>query len=601
MTNTEALNHLLRLAEKGETAYHTGYAESLKAYFADVNIEKYRKRFSRRVSPELFKQAGEITHPIQGSLGSMLEKPFAKVERSNWKPVVMVKDDKNEEQAREFEATALLPFGEKGLFPYIFERVRYWNIYDPNCFTVVDFAPFDHTKTKARPYPLEVTAEHAIDFKYDQADLLYLAYLQSEKKAVKIGGEQEVKRLTMYRPLQTVVLQELTDDEIAALPIKPAKGTTFEGGVQDGDLARPDVKVYQALIPIPHRCEKTPAARTGYIPNPKDNGGTKLSVFHAGLSYAKKLLKINEELDNACSLLAHPIRFRAVERCGGTGCIGGRLSSDNSVCQVCHGTGKKLSPTTASEELELELPDRPEEMLDPNKLMGYIHFPPEAGQFLVDQWDKFQEKAVRAVFNSELTTKNEVAQTARYHIISQEGVYDALWPYSNHISDFCAALSRIIAAFTNYPGGEAYPLIPSNLRFETVDDLFNELKAARDSGASPAACALINTRIMEILLQDDPEGLKRFRVEDYFDPFRGMSEAQALSAMASPMVPEADKVYYQNRARILSALVEKNQRFYDLERMKQRGMIDEAVKEIMAESEQARPALNFELNGNGRN
>ena len=578
MTIQESLNHLLNLAIKGEPSYHNGYAwaeeysEELKAYFGGVNLKKYTKRFARRESEDLFKQSLEITAPIQASLGSMLETPFAKVERSNYIKEVTLPGDEKGEKAKKFETEFLNKFGTKGLFPYTFERLRYWNIYDPNCFVVVEFKDFDNAKTNAKTYPFEVTSEMAVDFKYDQADLLYLCVLQMKPKEIT-GGTKDYKRLTIYQPLQTVVLEQLSDLEFEALKSNyPPKDQPFGPNVKSGDLVMFGNDVYQAIIPKPHKHEKTPAARVGYIDNPIDNGATKLSIFHAALPYAKKLLKINREIDLTTALVAHPIPFRFRDACEAIGCNGGTMT-DGSTCSSCEGTGFKARPTTVAEELEFIMPDVDEGMLDPQKMMGYIHFPPEAAAFLVSQFDRNMEAAPKAVFNSELTTKSETAQTARFHSRAEQGVNDALWPYSKHISSVCEYLSICIAELTGNTGGVGRPIIPANLRFENLFDLFDELTAAREAGAGNSATAEIQKRIMAVQLKDNPEALKRWYIDDYFDPFRGMTEAQVLTAINSAFVPENDKIFYINRSNIMSDILQETPNFYSLDTKIQREKI----------------------------
>jgi hypothetical protein len=357
----------------------------------------------------------------------------------------------------------------------------------------------------------------------------------------------------------------LSDLEFEALKSNyPPKDQPFGPNVKNGDLVMYGNDVYQAIIPKPHKHEKTPAARVGYIDNPIDNGATKLSIFHAALPYAKKLLKINREIDLTTALVAHPIPFRFRDPCDQLGCKGGTLGDGNE-CGVCEGTGFKVRPTTVAEELEFLLPDDTDNMFDPQKLMGYIHFPPEAAEFLVSQFDKNMEAAPKAVFNSELTTKSETAQTARFHSRAEQGVNDALWPYSKHISSVCEYLSICIAELTGNTGGVGRPIIPANLRFENLFDLFDELTAAREAGAGNSATAEIQKRIMAVQLKDNPEALKRWYIDDYFDPFRGMTEAQVLTAINSAFVPENDKIFYINRSNIMSDILQETPNFYSLE------------------------------------
>lgn len=591
MNNTEALNLLFYLALKGESAYHPGYkwsveySRSLKAYFGGVGIDDYMRIFARRETEELFTQRKEITAEVQSALGMMLEKPVAKVERSNWHEYIVVDSDEDGSKAREFKKEQLNKFGPKGLFPYTFERLRYWNIYDPNCFVVVDIKPFDNNKDKAKPYPVEITADQAIDFKYDQADLLYLACLQER---------DGLKRFTLYQPFQTVVLQQITDEERKAYPgALPRQDEMFPENVQDGALVNISNKYYKAIIPLPHQYDKTPAVRAGYIDNPMDDGRTKLSIFHPALPFAKKLLKTNSEVDLTAALVASPIPIRFADKCDAPGCNKGYDRTGNEKCGVCNGTGKKMRPTSVAEEIVVEFPDSKEDLItELTGMFAYVHFPPEAAQFLTDRWNFCFERANYAVYAVELTTKSEVAQTARFHSRAEQGVNDALWPYSKHISFACGYISKVIASFTFVPGGFGQPLIPANLRFETTYDAFDELKTAREAGASIDACAVLQMRVMDVILQDDPEALKRAKIEDQFNPFRGASESQIIVMLNSPFVSDEKKLFYLNKSDIVSELANKNPLFYSLTYEKQKALIDAKVLELKNNLQQV-PALNI--------
>lgn len=595
MTNAEALNHLLSLARSGRAAYHPGYdwsvkyARECKAFFADVGINDYILRFARRESPEVFQQSLEITSPVNGSLGSILERPFAKIARSNWTKVVTFPADDDGAKAAAFEKEVLAAFGKKGLFPYIFERLRYWNIYDPNCFVVVEFGGFDKAKQRAKPYPFEVTAEMAVDFQYEQATLNYLCCRQVQDRMDE-GVKVQVERLTMYRPEQTVVLQQLTKSEAARVSAR--NDEPFSANAADGDAVSFDGKTYVAIIPLPHKSKTTPAFRAGYIDNPEDDGKTVLSIFHAALPFSRILLKINREMQNAFALLAFPLSIRHQERCEELGCDSGKLHTGES-CATCRGTGFKQRPTTVAEEIVLPMPDRPEDMLDVSRIITYSHPPVEAIRLQVELWDKMRDEGVRAVFNSVSSTKTELAQTATYHRIELDSVYDTLWPYGKHLSQVCAAMGRTIGEFTGFPDATALPVIPTDLRFETVADLFGELSALREAGGGSDAAAVIQGRIMERMLRDDPVALSRWRAEDALNPFRGLSEEQVSEALNSSLVPDDQKIYYVNRATILEQIVGERSNFHQLKPKEQRGLIAAKVEEYKRRIAEAASAMSL--------
>lgn len=553
------------------------------------------RQFARRESQELFQQRKDITAHVQASLGSMLDKPFAKVERSNWTKVVSVGGDNEKgEKAQAFERETLSKFSQRGLFGYTFERLRYWNKYDPNCFVVAEFAPFDNRSSKAQPYPFEVTADMAVDFRYSNTDLEYLAVRQEQEKADKDGNKKKVERLTLYRPVQTVVLQQLTDEEIKRLPSKPTVSKMgFPPTVQNGDLVAVDsTKVYEAVIPIPHNCPVTPAVRTGYVDSADDDGATKLSVFDSAMPFAKKLLKINSELDLVMALLAFPVSIRHEETCGETGCSHGKLP-DGATCSACHGSGYKPRPTSAQEEILLPMPDRAEDMLDVSKILSYTYPPTEAVRLQMEVWREWFDRGFRAVFNSEMYSKPEQAQTAMFHGVQLQSIYDTLYPYGRHISQVCAYLARVIGHFTKTADAIAMPVIPTDLRFETVGDLFAELKSLRDAGGSSDAATIIEARIMGRLLRDDQEALKRWETENWFNPFAGMTEEQVLSAMQSGLVPERKKVFYANRQDIFAEIAAETPTFYKLARSEQKRLVDVKLDALLADIRGAQPRLNL--------
>lgn len=609
MTPTESINLLLSLALRGESAYHPGYQSSVeyarlsKAYFAGVGIDKQLKKFARRESDELFEQRKDITAHVQNALGHALDRPFAKVRRSNFTKVLSFPSDESGAKSDAFQRATLDRFTKRGVDAYVFERVRYWNEFDPNCFVVVEFAPFDNTKENARPYPFEVTADMAVSFKYDpHGELLYLAVRQVQMKPDKAGDSvlREFERLTLYAPLQTVVIQQLTADEINALPLKPAKAEQIEGEAVSGQVVNIDnTRFYQVIIPAPHGYERTPAIRCGYVDNPADDGQTVLGILDAALPFGKKLVKLNSELDLTMALLAFPISVRYQEACPEIGCDRGHLT-DGAICGTCRGTGHKPRPTSAQEEIVLAFPDRPEDMIDASKLLSYVYPPTDAVRQQVELMTFYFQQAKEAVFNSQMFTKQETAQTATFHGIELQSVYDTLYPYAQHLAKVWAFLVDACRVFTGVKDPlNAALIFPQDFRFETAEDLFLELKSARESGAGNDAAVLLQERIMDRLLIDDKERLSRMRIDTRFDPFPGMTEAQIILSLSSPFTPEWKKVWYINRGTLMEEILQETPAFYTLAFDKQKALIMAKITKLQGELTAARPALNIGALGDG--
>ena len=586
MTNTDAVNLLLRLSIKGKSAYHPGYdwtveyAKKCKAHFAGVGIDEYLQQFARRESKELFEQRKTITKHVQKSLGAMLDRPFSKAPRSNWTKVLVFDKDQQGNLAKQFEKAVLSRFSKKGLDGYVFERVKYWNKYDPNAFVVVEFLPGG----QIRPYPFEVTADMAVSYRYDTyGELEYLACRQVSN---------QLERLTIYMPRQTLVIQQLSKDEIRGLAIG-ARVEMISDAV-NGQIVNTGDRVFRIDIPAPHNYPATPAIRTGFIENPEDDGATCVSIFDAALPYAEKIVKINSELDLTTALIAFPLPARYGDRCEVVWCHHGKLG-DGSTCMACNGTGRKERPTSAAEELVIDMPSRPEDLFDLSKLMHYFSPPTDAVKMQVELMQSNFEQAKEAVFNSQMYTKQQVAQTATYHGIELQSIYDTLYDYAQNLARVWSFLAETCRAFvgTFPPQMTAALIFPQDFRFETAGDLFDELKRAREAEAGNDTTTYLQEQIMARLLIDDRERLERWRVDNALDPFKGMSEAQILFALSSPLVPEWKKTWWLNRGDIMAEILLTSPDFYKMPLSKQRELVMAAVKTMQDETAAAQPRVNI--------
>jgi hypothetical protein len=598
MTNAESAQILYTLAILGEKAYHPGwewsveYARRSKAHFAGVDVEDYLQQFARRESEELFEQRTLITKHVQSSMGAMLDRPFSKAARSNWTKVIAFDGDEKGDIAQRFQKEVLGRFTKDGLDAYVFERVRYWNKYDPNAFIIVEFESTDGTE-RARPYPFEATADQAVSFKYSvHGDLEWLAVRQVEEKP-NGTAMQEVERLTLYQPRQTVVMQQLTDAERKEITTLPPPSEQIPENITNGALVYTGSKAYVVTIPPPHGLPVTPAIRAGFIDNPGDDGQTKVGIFDAALPFAEKIVKINSELDIVTAFLAFPVSVRYEDPCDAVGCDTGRLP-DGSHCSVCRGSGWKARPTSAQEEILLPMPRNPQDMVDLTKILHYTYPPTDAVKMQMELMQFYFQQAKESVFNSQMFTKQETAQTATFHGIALQSVYDTIHPYAvsglARVWKFIAEACRVFTGFGKQQMTAAM-VIPHDFNFETADDLFDELKRARDAEAGNDSTAYIDERIMERLLVDNPERLARWRIDNAFNPFRGMTEAQILTALSSTMVPEWQKVWWINRQWLTQEILEETPDFYRLQTKAQRRIIMDKVESLNTKIKAEQPQI----------
>ena len=581
MTNEQAAALLIETAARGAASYHPGYkwtvdyAAECKAYFAGVDIEKYLKKFARRESPELFDQRKEITAHVNRSLGASLMRPFQKVPRSNLNRVLSFAGDPDGLRSMEFDAEVLSGFYPGGADRYVFERMLYWAIFDPNAFVVVEFESTDGVM-RAKPYPFEVTSGMAVRFQLDKFGST--EWLISRQATVV--EKQAIERLTLYQANQTVVLQQIPDVLVRSMTV--AIPTALPTELESGQMVKlENGKVFQIEIPIPTGFDQCPAVRAGYVENPKDDGATRVSIFDAALPYAKKIVKINSELDITTAFLAFPVSVRYQENCEAVGCLKG-TQPNGTACTVCHGTGVKPRPTSAAEEIVLAMPNSPDDMIDVTKVLHYAYPPTDAVKMQMELMTTYLQAAKEAVFNSQMFTKQETAQTATYHSIELQSVYDTLYPYARHIAKGWRFIAQCCKSFTGFEGDMTAALVfPQDFRFETAAELFSELKSARDAGAGKEVTDMLSERIISRMLIDDPERAQEVRAEMRINPFSGFNDAQVLQALSSDLVPRWKKILYVNFKDILLQLEIQNPGFFRLPFTRQSELARAAAMEIM--------------------
>jgi hypothetical protein len=585
---------LFRIASKGRTAYHKDYdrtveySRELKAMFGGVDLDSFLKKFARREDDDLFEQRKTITSHLQEAVTPALDRPFEKIGRSNFTRQLSAGTGAAAERTTaELEGT-LRGFFAGGLEKYLFDQLRYFNTFDPNAFIAIEFAAFDNRKEKAKPYPFEIDSEAAVDFRVSSHGRLnYLVARQVADRPTKKDATttKPVERLTIYAPNQTVVLQEklsweLKEEGLAA-PINPTKA--IEADPVNGEVLKIGDRFWTWVVPIPHKFGETPAFRTGFIPDPKTRKRTCLSIFNAALPWLRKLLKTNSEFDLVCALMAFPTKIVAEELCETPGCIGGEVNG--SKCNTCKGTGFKKLPTSAQEIIRIPFPATAQDAIDPSKLLAYTYPPVEIVTLQKETVGWFLENCARSVFNSQMFSRQETTQTATYHGIALTSVYDTLFPYAQHLSKVWPFAVRAIATFTGFNADQiaANLLFPKEFRFESLEDLLAALDRATKAGASPDAVAIIQRRIMDVMLEDDREALRRWDVQRLFNPFEGMPEASVLAAIAGGLVTEDDKILFVNRRRIFAELSIEEVDFYKKPYPEQRKSVAAKVAQIRSE------------------
>jgi len=453
-----------------------------------------------------------------------------------------------------------------------------YNYLDPNAFLITEFDEFDSNKEKAKPYPFIATSQQAIMFEFKNNILQYLVVKLPITLVDDKGKEYEGSKYTIYLGTDTIVFTEVRDK-----PMFYTLDNDFPEGIEIGG------KYYTVGYFIP-KGDKIPARRFGFKHDSQTQGRTFVSVFHDVIPYLNKTLKIDSELDLSTAMTAFPQRFRYVNPCPNPECKGGKCL-DGTTCGVCKGTGREPVHASTMDIQTLELPRDPTEMFDLEKLLVYKSPPIELLDFQERYIQGLRASIYLMMFNKELMTRNELTNTATEVKITEDNMNDTLKPFASGLSTLWEFVVTDIATFTDLGKGLIVEhQYPDDFKFKTQSDMMDELKRAKDAGASTSTIAAIEDDINEMLYADRPEELKIIRIKNSYNPFRGYSEENVRLLISQNLTTHYNAVLWANLESIFNDLEQESEVWiYDMAD----DVITEKVKakceEYILQMEEAKP------------
>lgn len=596
MTTEQALYQLARVAAQGYKHPHyqrtVDYANDCLAF--DSGDEKLMaakiKRFAARESPTDFAARLEVTINTIKPQVRAIRGEFRKVSRANYKVTLT----HTNEQALTDILTVSGKFGGRGVAvdSWIYGAFDDIMGIDPNAFFVVEFGQFDYTRELLQPYPFIVYSKDAVNYGHTNGFLDFLTAKVEGAQMQTANGFYTPLKYTTYTKQGAYILQNVPSVLAAgAQEVKPEMlgGFLVESlqpdgaGQQVSGIYKVGDNYWQATIPPPYNLPEVPAMRVGYLADPITNGETCLAVYDNAIPHFEKQLKCNSELDITMCRLAHALRLRYAPKCDEPGCLKGHLH-DGSVCGTCKGTGLKTAPTTAQEEIVLPWPEMGEELRDLGSLVAFVS--PDTG--IIQQQIAFlneqEEKAVRAVFKTDVFTRAQIANTATGQNIDLQSVYDTLAPYAAKVSQVWEFIYSTIANLVDKQTGFTARLVfPSDFKLKGLTELLADLEALNRAGASPAARRAVSDDIARLLFRDEPQRAKRYAVQTAFDPFAGYSLAERTVLMSSDLVTRRTKVLAANLGQIFDTLELANPNFNDIPLEKQQALVNSEVDAILTE------------------
>jgi len=510
-----------------------------------AGIEELLSRIITRETEDEFKQRTAITKSVCPAILNSTKLPFQKAARKQ--PIVRRIDYEGDAEKKKLELEGYIGkyWGDKSLEKYLEYAFIDYNYTDPNAFLITEFAAFDPVKEKAQPYPFVVTSTEAIMFEYHNEILDYLI-VKLPITYLDLGSPQPGFKFTMYLGWDTIVLEQVSEEQ-----------------KNNKDVIELENKYYLLTYYEPKN-EKVPAIRFGFIRDIETKGRTFVSVFHFVLAYLEKTLKIDSELDLSTAMTAFPQRFAYVSPCQNPGCNHGYYP-DGKECTVCHGTGKQPFHRGTMDIITLELPKKISdttnaEIIDLEKLLIYKSPPIELLTFQ-QEYIEYLKKSVHAMmFNADLFTREEVSVTATEKILETDNMNDTLYPFARQYSSIWEFVVKDIATFTDLNTSLIVQYkFPNDFKMKSLMELMQELRTAKEAGASTSTISAIEDDINEILYSDRPEELKEMRIKNEINPFRGYTEADIRFIISQGNVPLYHRTLWENFESIFQDLEVENQ------------------------------------------
>lgn len=611
-----------RMIETGEK--HQDYdrvtelANTYNIYITGLNIGSKLIQYVPREDKTMFDQRIRLTSSITPAIAESIATPFNKVIRNDR----IRKDIKIENEARKQAVETMMKsyYGSKrkksrGLEHWLKTRFLELQFIDPNAWVVVEWSAAQTEGQPVQPRPFEVSSEWAINFLIVNDETKWLFVRQpitfKSKTPQATGGagipgtssgtpgsvapgvvqpanetaKNQGYRFTLYDEDVTVVFEQADPEYLKDNPVQ-----TGETTVEIKNLTY-IVRTYTPLVGYP------PVMRIGYKRDDATKGRTFVNPWHKALCYFDKSVKTVSELDISMTQHTFPQKIQYVHKCQGASkekrCNGGRTPGGEQ-CTVCKGTGYKVH-TTGMDVLLLPMPESPQDMLDPDKLITYKYPPIDLVKFQDEYTEKLEVKAHRAVFNSQALTKTSF-QTATENDNNFQSIYDALEPFTEKLSEMWrehVILFAIIAGETDADKIDVTHEFPADFKLKTSDVLLGERKTAGESGAPSFLIETIDDDLATIIYAGDPLGLQKYRVKRRFYPFMGKSPDEVAEAVASEFVPKAPKVLYFNFDSIFKEIERENPEFWLMtDFKKQRGLVDKKVQQYVAILDTEKPAIN---------
>ena len=311
-----------------------------------------------------------------------------------------------------------------------------------------------------------------------------------------------------------------------------------------------------------------------------------ISMIDDAIPILMKMVKANSELDLTMALHAFPQKIQYARRCDYEGCDDGYLP-EGGECPQCNGSGVKMI-TTSQDSLVIKLPKDTKDIIDIRNLIHYVYPPVDLVEFQDKYISRLTEWCKEAVYNTEIFSRKEIAETATGKNIDLQNVYDSLYTLAENYSVTWEFIVTSVAKITDMDEGLTAKMIFSkDFKMKSLNDLYNELKLVSDSKADSFVKDQIQDDIARVMYHDNPTEYYKWVTKKAFYPFSGKSPQEIAIALTSPYIPDEIKTLYYNFGWLLDMIAmeleKKRINFWMLPVNEQYEIIQKYVKKLIPE------------------
>ncbi len=587
MTEQQAialLGDVVQTDKRHKHYYHTiKRAKEYKAFITGEGMEEYVRQVERREDDESYRQRLDITINITETICAEVIDPEFKLPRSNSIERTLIYTDNDKNKKDQFDDIVRKFWDNKfSVDRFMGKKWIELNNIDPNAFIVIDWKP-NEDGSRIRPYPVEYLSENVINYRVVNGILEWVVVHRPED-----GEDPEM--FILYTKTNTVIFKRRDDVEwgyktditfYQTFPIQD-----FQGAV---GAIKGKKSVFDIYVPRPHGLGFVPGFFVGFATDLVTRE-TYVSFIHKAIPILKKIVKANSEQDVSMAFHAFPQKVQYVKPC--PECGGNVRRPDGNICHTCEGTGIDHSEVHKSGQDVLLIP-RPkdkEDMMELSKMIHYVGSDVKLLDFLDRVIEKWAKRCKQAVYNSEVFSRPVVAETAYAKNVDLQNVYDALWPMAEAYATTYNFIIEAIGKITELDENLVHNLsFRKDFKMKSLTDLYQDLALIGTSQADEFVKRAIEDDIAEILYEDDPRELLRYRTMNHFFPFNGKTKDEIKMIVSSGNVPREIKVLWSNFSYIFDELELEYKGmsvdFYSMSREKQKVAIDKKVKELTDKTE----------------